>query len=93
MCGIVRDRTKTAAVNKSGLITQRDPRPEPDAIDRRLRARNCREVMPEVAAQDGRSGVLMHFIRHRMPGSVSLFIWWFRETPASRHRHRSWAGT
>jgi hypothetical protein len=32
MCGIFRDRTKTAAVHKSGLITQRDPRREPDAM-------------------------------------------------------------
>ena len=27
-----------------------------------------------------RSVVLMDLIRHRMPGSVSLFIWWFRGT-------------
>jgi hypothetical protein len=38
MCGIFRDRTKTAAVHKLGLITQRDPRREPDAIDSRFRA-------------------------------------------------------
>jgi hypothetical protein len=28
-----------------------------------------------------RSVVLMDLIRDRMPGSVSLFIWWFRENP------------
>jgi len=37
--------------------------------------------MPGVAAQNGRSGVLMHFMRHRMPGSVSLFIWWVSRDP------------
>ena len=31
-----------------------------------------------------RSVVLMVLIRHRMPGSVSLFVWWFRGTPGTQ---------
>jgi len=38
-----------------------------------------------------RSVVLMDLIRHRMPGSVSLFILGFRGNPAYRHLRRSWA--